>query len=85
MNICTCICRQWTRKDRRKEPRTGERVPYVIVYGAPGLPLIQLVRSPKNVLLDPALRINSIYYITRAIIPPLERCFSLLGVDVNLW
>lgn len=79
------LARQWTRKDRRKEPRTGERVPYVIVYGAPGLPLIQLVRSPKNVLLDPALRINSIYYITRAIIPPLERCFSLLGVDVNLW
>ena len=30
--------------DRRAEPRAGERVPYVIVYGLPGLPLIKLVR-----------------------------------------
>ena len=32
------------REDRRSEPRVGERVPYVVVYGSPGLPLIQLVR-----------------------------------------
>ena len=30
--------------DKRAEPRPGERVPYVIVYGTPGLPLIQLVK-----------------------------------------
>ncbi|KAG7168018.1 DNA polymerase zeta catalytic subunit-like 2, partial [Homarus americanus] len=76
---------QWLRRDRRKEPRSGQRVPYVIVYGAPGLPLIQLVRSPDVVMANPALRINSMYYITRAILPPLDRCFSLLGVDVNVW
>lgn len=79
------LTKQWIRKDRRKEPRTGERVPYVIVYGAPGLPLIQLVRSPDVVLANPALRVNATYYITRAILPPLERCFSLLGVDVKTW
>lgn len=79
------LARQWTRKDCRKEPRVGERVPYVVVYGAPGLPLIQLIRSPDVVLADPALRVNATYYITRAIIPPLERCFSLLGVDVSAW
>lgn len=79
------LTKHWTRKDKRKEPRTGERVPYVIVYGAPGLPLIQLVRSPDVVLGDPTLRVNSTYYITRAILPPLERCFSLLGVDINTW
>ena len=79
------LARQWTKIDRRKEPRVGERVPYVIVYGAPGLPLIQLVRSPEAVFKDPALRVNSIYYITKAILPPLQRCFSLLGVDVNNW
>lgn len=79
------LARKWTRKDPRKEPRVGERVPYVIVYGAPGLPLIQLVRSPDAVLANPALRVNATYYITRAIMPPLERCFSLLGVDVATW
>ena len=30
--------------DRRAVPRSGERVPYVVVYGEPGLLLIQLVR-----------------------------------------
>ncbi|CAL4064009.1 unnamed protein product, partial [Meganyctiphanes norvegica] len=79
------LARQWSRIDPRREPRAGERVPYVVVYGAPGLPLIQLVRSPEVVLGDPALRLNSIYYITRAIIPALERCFSLLGFNVLQW
>jgi hypothetical protein len=32
---------QAVRLDRRAIPRTGERVPYVVVYGEPGLPLIQ--------------------------------------------
>ena len=72
-------------KDRRSEPRAGERVPYVIVYGSPGLPLIQLVREPEEVLRDPSLRINATYYITKQIIPPLDRIFSLLGVDIMDW
>ena len=77
--------RQWKRRDPRREPRTGERVPYVIIYGAPGLPLIQLVRCPSTVLADASLRLNAIYYITHAILPPLHRCLALLGVDVNTW
>ena len=79
------LARQWSVTDRRKEPRVGERVPYVIIYGAPGLPLIKLVRSPDAVLGNPALRINAIYYITKAIIPPLQRCFSLLGINIHNW
>ena len=31
--------------DPRSEPLVGERVPYVIVYGPPGLPLIRLVKK----------------------------------------
>ncbi|TUF20349.1 DNA polymerase zeta catalytic subunit [Bagarius yarrelli] len=69
--------------DRRLEPRVGERVPYVIVYGSPGVPLIQLVRHPLEVLQDPALRPNSIYYITKQILPPLARIFSLIGVCMS--
>ncbi|XP_013401408.1 uncharacterized protein LOC106167234 [Lingula anatina] len=71
--------------DRRSEPRVGERVPYVIVYGSPGLPLIQLVRSPVEVLQDSSLRLNAVYYITKQILPPLARLFSLIGVDVFSW
>lgn len=36
--------RQRTAVDRQAEPLVGERVPYVIVCGSPGLPLIKLVR-----------------------------------------
>lgn len=71
--------------DRRLEPRVSERVPYVIVYGIPGVPLIQLVRRPMEVLHDPALRLNATYYITKQILPPLARMFQLIGVDIFAW
>lgn len=71
--------------DRRLEPRVGERVPYVIVYGMPGVPLIQLVRRPMEVLQDPGLRLNATYYISKQILPPLARMFQLIGVDVFGW
>ena len=71
--------------DRRSEPRVGERVPYVIIYGPPGVPLIQLVRRPVEVLLDTTLRLNATYYITKQILPPLARVFSLIGIDVFSW
>jgi len=51
----------------------------------PGLPLIQLVRSPRELLADSNLRLNVTYYITKQILPPLARVFSLLGVDVSTW
>nr|CAI5846392.1 unnamed protein product [Callosobruchus analis] len=68
--------------DRRSEPRSGERVPYVVINGPPGLPIIKLVRSPRDLLNDPSLRLNAQYYITKVIIPPLNRCLQLIGVDV---
>lgn len=71
--------------DRRAEPRRGERVPYLVINGPPGLPLIRLVRSPHEYLANEALKINAMYYITKVIIPPLNRCLLLLGADVNQW
>ncbi|XP_074472184.1 DNA polymerase zeta catalytic subunit isoform X2 [Sebastes fasciatus] len=79
------LTRRMMAYDRRLEPRVGERVPYVIVYGMPGLPLIQLVRRPMEVLQDPGLRLNATYYITKQILPPLARMFQLIGVDVFSW
>ena len=71
--------------DRCSEPRAGERVPYVIVYGSPGQPLIRLVRKPGDVVGNPTLRLNGVYYITKQILPTLDRVFSLMGVDVRQW
>lgn len=73
------------RKDPRAIPRTGERVRYVIVAGAPNQPLIQCVRTPMEVISDEGLNPNSIYYITKVIIPPLNRCLNLINIDVNTW
>lgn len=70
--------------DVRAEPRVGQRVPYVIVYGSPGAPLFQLVRRPQEVLQE-GLRLNAHYYINNVVIPPLERVFGLMGADVRQW
>lgn len=84
--VCApAVLRRMMAYDRRLEPRVGERVPYVIVYGMPGVPLIQLVRRPMEVLQDPGLRLNATYYITKQILPPLARMFQLIGVDVFSW
>ncbi|RLU15029.1 hypothetical protein DMN91_012916 [Ooceraea biroi] len=79
------LTRRLTKKDPRAVPRTSERVRYVIVAGAPNQALIQCVRAPMEVIADPALIPNSVYYITKVIIPPLNRCFNLFGIDVNTW
>ncbi|XP_064212236.1 DNA polymerase zeta catalytic subunit isoform X2 [Tribolium castaneum] len=79
------LARKWTSVDRRSEPRRGERVPYIIANGPPGVPLIRLVRSPREFLTDASLRPNAIYYITKVIIPPINRCFNLIGADLNAW
>ncbi|XP_074033298.1 DNA polymerase zeta catalytic subunit isoform X2 [Leptinotarsa decemlineata] len=79
------LTRKWTAVDKRNEPRSGERVPYVIINGPPGLPLIRLVRSPRDLLNDSSLRPNALYYITRVIIPPINRCFNLIGADLHTW
>nr|CAD7426301.1 unnamed protein product [Timema monikensis] len=79
------LTRRWLQTDKRAEPRVRERVPYVVVNGPPGVPLIRLVRSPHELLENPSLRVNVTYYITRVIIPPLNRCFSLIGADVDKW
>lgn len=71
--------------DRRSEPRRGQRVPYLVVNGAPNMALIRLVRSPYDYLNDEGLKINALYYITKVIIPPLNRCFLLIGADVQEW
>ena len=73
--------------DRQSEPRPAERVPYVIVYGTPGQPLSHLVKKPKSkeLLNNPGLRLNGIYYITKQVLPTLDRAFSQPGVDARQW
>ncbi|XP_017786334.1 PREDICTED: DNA polymerase zeta catalytic subunit [Nicrophorus vespilloides] len=79
------LTKKWRLSDNRNIPRSGERVPYVIINGPPGLPLIKLVRSPWDLIEDTNLRPNAIYYITKIIIPPINRCLLLIGADLRTW
>ncbi|KIY93231.1 DNA polymerase zeta subunit, partial [Monoraphidium neglectum] len=52
--------------DPRAEPRHGERVPYVVVYGEPNARLVDLAVAPHALLASEGrLRLNGTYYITR--------------------
>lgn len=58
----------------------------MVVYGGPQARLVDLVVSPHD-LLDSRgnLRLHGIYYITKQIIPAVERIFNLVGADVKSW
>ncbi|KAF8132341.1 hypothetical protein EV363DRAFT_1583317 [Boletus edulis] len=72
-------------QDENDEPQYGERVPYVIVRGDPHTRLVEKAITPGEFLANRKLRIDASYYITRVLIPPLERIFNLVGADVRAW
>jgi DNA polymerase zeta len=74
--------------DPRAVPRHGERVAFVVSFGGPGAKLKDCVVSPGDMLESEqsgSARIHSTYYITKQIIPALDRVFSLIGVSVSSW
>ena len=73
-------------QDERAEPQYKERVPYVVLTGAPGARLIDRCFPPEHLLENISiLRIDAEYYITKNIIPPLERLFNLMGANIRAW
>ncbi|KAJ7487607.1 hypothetical protein B0H11DRAFT_2157036 [Mycena galericulata] len=67
------------------EAQYGERVPYVICRGLPNSRLVDRVEAPLDVLQNRHLHLDAEYYISRVLIPPLDRIFSLAGCDVRQW
>ncbi|KAJ1335730.1 DNA polymerase delta subunit 1 [Microdochium nivale] len=72
-------------EDARAEPQYGERVPYVVVTGAPGARLIDRCIAPEELLVNSHLQLDAEYYISKNLIPPLERIFNLVGANVRGW
>ncbi|AEO54976.1 hypothetical protein MYCTH_2298247 [Thermothelomyces thermophilus ATCC 42464] len=72
-------------EDQRAEPQYGERVPYVVMAGAPGARLIDRCVAPEDLLNDPHASLDADYYISKNLIPPLERIFNLVGANVRAW
>lgn len=71
--------------DPRAEPRLNERVPFVIIYGEPRTPLVNLAKTPIEVLENLSYRINADYYIQKIICPTLNRVFCTMKVDTLSW
>ena len=72
-------------RDPRLEPQYGERVPYVVITGGPKARLIDRCVAPEVLLKDAQLELDAEYYITKNLIPPLERIFNLVGANVRQW
>lgn len=72
-------------EDARAEPQYGERVPYVVISGAPGARLIDRCVAPEDLLHNDHCTLDAEYYITKNLIPPLERIFNLVGANVRQW
>ena len=72
-------------EDPRAEPQYGERVPYVVITGAPGARLIDRCVAPDVLLHNDNNDLDAEYYISKNLIPPLERIFNLVGANVRQW
>ena len=72
-------------EDPRAEPQYGERVPYVVITGAPGARLIDRCVAPEVLLENDQNELDAEYYILKNLIPPLERIFNLVGANVRQW
>ncbi|KAI9851054.1 MAG: DNA polymerase zeta [Thelocarpon superellum] len=71
--------------DPRAEPQYGERVPYVVITGAPGARLMDRCVAPSTLLGQMEHELDAEYYITKHLLPPLERIFNLVGANVRRW
>ncbi len=61
-------------------------MPYVVIYGSPGARLVDMVVPPRTLIeAQGRLRLHGLYYITKHLIPVLERVLSLIGADVQAW
>ncbi|KAK0448381.1 uncharacterized protein EV420DRAFT_1751017 [Desarmillaria tabescens] len=71
--------------DPHHEAQYGERVPYVISRGPPNTRLVDRAMEPLDLLNNPHASLDAEYYISRVLIPPLERIFNLVGANVRQW
>ncbi|KAH9937686.1 uncharacterized protein B0H18DRAFT_1081794 [Fomitopsis serialis] len=71
--------------------RLWDRIPYVIARGHPDSRLVDRAVSPEELsttrkhLPRSQKHLDAAYYISRVLIPPLERIFNLVGADVRSW
>lgn len=75
--------------DKRSEPQYRERVPYLVINDPTKERVKDRCVSPEDYIesfsSDNPMELDFDYYVTRVLIPPLERFFNLMGVNVREW
>jgi DNA polymerase zeta len=71
--------------DHRSTPQYKERVFYLVRKGSNKEVLRDRCVAPDEFLNTVGMELDSDYYINKVLVPPLERIFNLLGVDVRAW
>jgi len=71
--------------DPNDEVQYGDRMPYVIIRGEPNSRLVDRAVEPLELLNNHHIHLDAAYYISRVLIPPLERIFNLVGANVRAW
>eukprot|EP01060_Flectonema_neradi_P004967 TRINITY_DN13293_c0_g1_i1.p1 TRINITY_DN13293_c0_g1~~TRINITY_DN13293_c0_g1_i1.p1 ORF type:complete len:2077 (+),score=379.85 TRINITY_DN13293_c0_g1_i1:815-6232(+) len=80
------VAREMIKNDHLSEPLFNERVPY-LVANSKVVRLSDMVIHPLALLGQkvPSITVNSTYYITKQICPPLERVLGLAGANITNW
>lgn len=83
------VARRNMDKDARAEPQYRERVPYVVIFDKTKPRIKDRCISPEEYMqsyfTSKPLALDYEYYITRMLIPPLDRIFKLVGIETRLW
>lgn len=83
------LAKERVKKDPRSEPQYRERIPYVVIRDSRKERIKDRSVSPEDYVRSfstgEPMELDYEYYITRVLIPPLERVFNLMGVDIKEW
>ena len=83
------IAKNMAEEDPRKEPQYRERVPYVVIRDSSKPRIKDRCVTPEDFIksyeTNLPVSLDYEYYITRVLIPPLERIFNLIGIDITGW
>ncbi|AAS50267.2 AAL099Cp [Eremothecium gossypii ATCC 10895] len=79
------VARRMMENDSMAEPQYRERVSYVVAKSRPGTLLADRCIAPQDFLADPRLELDAEYYITKTLIPPLNRLLQTVGLDLFDW
>ncbi|KAM9928472.1 hypothetical protein OXX80_009990 [Metschnikowia pulcherrima] len=83
------VAKKNMQRDPRSEPQYRERVPYLVMRDSTKERLRDRCVPPELYMssynTENPMELDFEYYITKVLIPPLERIFNLMGVNVKEW